>query len=224
MLRRNTNRNSNSAKKIPVKGAPESKEKERKETVCSDCGKVRTYANKTKKLCAVCVKRIAQEKAKLKRESLRKKKAETITQAKLDQVTSWLIRAAFTEKCHACEVPMPKKQLQCCHFVSRTKSMTRFDLRNMLPGCPTCNMYTPHHVWNLGKSINKIWGKDMTETLLDISKVSLKMNNNDRREIYTVYKNILNDIENNNYSLKERFELIRNAYIEYDTIIHKLIK
>ncbi len=208
-------------KKVPIKGEPEKKVIE---TICSDCGKKKPYANKTKKLCTSCVQKQAKEKAKLKREAVRKKKADTITQAKLDQMTSWLIRAAYEEKCHACEVPMPRKQLQCCHFVSRTKSMTRFDPRNMLPGCPTCNMYTPHHVWNLGKSINKIWGNDMTETLLSISTTSLKMNNNDRRQIYDIFKAALERIESGNYSLSERQVIMTICYTDYSVIIDKILK
>jgi hypothetical protein len=85
-------------------------------------------------------------------------------------------------------------------------------------------MYTPHHVWNLGKSINKIWGAEMTETLLTLAPVSLKMNNNDRREIYEIYKRTLNEIENNSLSSKERFVLVQDAYIEYTKITHKLVK
>ena len=208
-------------KKVPIKGEPEKKVIE---TICSDCGKKKPYANKTKKLCTSCVQKQAKEKAKLKREAVRKKKADTITQAKLDQMTSWLIRAAYEEKCHACEVPMPRKQLQCCHFVSRTKSMTRYDLRNMLPGCPTCNMYTPHHVWNLGKSINKIWGNDMTETLLEISTTSLKLNNNDRRQIYDIFKDALERIESGNYNLSEKQVILTICYNEYSVIVDKIIK
>lgn len=208
-------------KKVPIKGEPEKKVIE---TICSDCGKKKPYANKTKKLCTSCVQKQAKEKAKLKREAVRKKKADTITQAKLDQMTSWLIRAAYEEKCHACEVPMPRKQLQCCHFVSRTKSMTRFDPRNMLPGCPTCNMYTPHHVWNLGKSINKIWGNDMTETLLSISTASLKMNNNDRKQIYDIFKAALERIESGNYNLSERQVIMTICYTDYSVIIDKILK
>lgn len=208
-------------KKTPVKGVSD---KPAPETTCSECGKNRPYANKTKKLCSVCVKRIAKEKAKEKRAKVREKKANTITQAKLDQMTSWLIRAAFEEKCHACEVQMSRKQLQCCHFVSRTKSITRFDLRNMLPGCPTCNMYTPHHVWNLGKSINKLWGEQTTETLLDIAGVSLKLNNNDRKEIYDLYQKALEKIESQSMSGEERFMLIVRTYFEYHKIISKLVK
>lgn len=208
-------------KKVPVKGEPEKKVIE---TTCNDCGRKRPYANKTKKLCSVCVQKQAKEKAKLKREAVRKKKADTITQAKLDQMTSWLIRAAFEEKCHACEVQMPRKQLQCCHFVSRTKSMTRYDVRNMLPGCPTCNMYTPHHVWNLGKSINKIWGNNMTETLLEISATSLKMNNNDRRQIYDIFKSALERIESGNYNLSERQVIMTICYNDYSVVIDKILK
>lgn len=208
-------------KKVPIKGEPEKKVIE---TICSDCGKKKPYANKTKKLCTSCVQKQAKEKAKLKREAARKKKADTITQAKLDQMTSWLIRAVYEEKCYACEVPMSKKQLQCCHFVSRTKSMTRFDPRNMLPGCPTCNMYTPHHVWNLGKSINKIWGNDMTETLLSISTTSLKMNNNDRRQIYDIFKEALERIESSNYNLSERQVIMTICYNDYSVVIDKILK
>lgn len=208
-------------KKVPIKGEIE---KPLVETICSECGKKRPYSNKTKKLCAVCVKKSQIAKVKEKRAKVREKKASTITQAKLDQMTSWLIRAAFDEKCHACEVRMPRKQLQCCHFVSRTKSITRFDLRNMLPGCPTCNMYTPHHVWNLGKSINKLWGEDMTETLLSIAPISLKMNNNDRKEIYEVYKKTLEKLESQERSSEDKFVLVVDTYREYHRIISKLVK
>jgi hypothetical protein len=208
-------------KKVSIKGEVD---KPLVEIICSECGKKRPYTNKTKKLCAVCVKKSQIAKVKEKRAKVREKKANTITQGKLDQVTSWLIRAAFEEKCYACEVRMPRKQLQCCHFVSRTKSITRFDLRNMLPGCPTCNMYTPHHVWNLGKSINKIWNEGMTETLLELSVVSLKMNNNDRKDIYEIYKTSLDKVESQNMSSEERFSLMVKSYREYYKIISKLVK
>lgn len=208
-------------KKVPIKGEIE---KPIVETICSECGKKRPFANKTKKLCAVCVKKSQKEKLKEKRAKVREKKASTITQAKLDQMTSWLIRAAFEEKCYACGVRMPRKSLQCCHFVSRTKSITRFDVRNMLPGCPTCNMYTPHHVWNLGKSINNIWGEEMTETLLELSATSLKMNNNDRREIYDVYKTALEKFETQSLSTEQKRDLIGDCYYYYLRVVSKLIK
>ena len=211
-------------KKTPIKGEPVNQVKIKEEPSCSLCSKKRPLVNKTKKICHVCAKKIAAEKLKAKKEKVRKKKAETITQSKLDQITSWLIRAAFPEKCHACEVPMSKKQLQCCHFVSRTKNITRYDLRNMLPGCPTCNMYTPHHVWNLGKSINKIWGEETTENLLSLATTSLKMNNSDRKEIYDIYKEALEKIESYELSFEQKFSIIEESTYKYLKVVSKLIK
>lgn len=208
-------------KKIPVKG--ETKRGTR-DTKCSSCGSNRPYANKSKKLCQYCVKKIQTEKAKERKSQIRKKKAETVTQSKLDQVTSWLIRAAHEEKCHSCGKELPKKSLQCCHFVSRTKTTTRFNLHNMLPGCQVCNMYTPHHVWELGKSINRLWGKDKTEYLLELAGKQLKLNATDRREIYDIYRNGLDRIESNSYSLEERIEILKECYHKYLDIVEKLIK
>lgn len=211
-------------KKTPIKGIPE--EKKPKEAVpCSICSKVRPLANKSKKICAVCNKKLKADALKEKKAKKREKIKNTITQAKLDQMTSWLIRAAYEEKCYACEVKMDKKQLQCCHFVSRTKSMTRVDLRNLLPGCPTCNLYTPHHVWNLGKSLNKIWGEEMTEVLLSLSTRSLKLNNVDRKEIYDIYKNALDQIENQpTLSTEKKFNLLTIAARHYSEVVQKLIR
>jgi len=208
-------------KKIPVKGEAAKKEKV---TICSECGRERSYANKTKKLCAYCVKKLQQEKTRLKKQAAKKKKAETITQAKLDQVTSWLIRAAHEEKCHACSKELPKKSLQCCHFVSRTKTTTRFNLHNMLPGCQVCNMYTPHHVWELGKSINKLWGKDKTEELLELAGKQLKLNMTERKEIYKIYREALDRIENQEYPLEKRIEILKEAHSKYLDIVSPLIK
>ena len=208
-------------KKIPVKGVAK---REVKETICSECRKNKPYANKTKRLCSSCVKKLNVQKAKEKKDRERRKKAETVTQAKLDQVTSWLIRAVYEEKCHACGKEMQRKHLQCCHFVSRTKTATRFDLHNMLPGCQVCNMYTPHHVWELGKYINKLWGEDKTEILLELAGKQLKLNNSDRKEIYVIYKNSLDRIETNDYSLKERIEILKETYFKYLDIVKPLIK
>lgn len=219
-------RRSVTPKKTPIKGEPTEKVEKPKETIpCSVCNKVRPLANKTKKICAVCNKKIKFEALKEKKAKKREKIKNTITQSKLDQMTSWLIRAAYEEKCYACEVRMDKKQLQCCHFVSRTKSMTRVDLRNLLPGCPTCNLYTPHHVWNLGKSLNRIWNEGMTEVLLSLSTVSLKLSNLDRKEIYDIYKEALNQIESQpNLSIEEKFTILNNAAYNYSKVIQKLIR
>lgn len=215
MLRKNVK-----PKKTPIKGEASVKEV-KKQAPCSVCGKSRPLANKTKKICVVCNKKIKLEALKERKAKKREKLKSIISQSKLDQMTSWLIRAGYEEKCYACGTQMSRKQLQCCHFVSRTKSMTRFDLRNLLPGCPTCNLYTPHHVWNLGKCINKIWGESTTEVLLDLSRFSLKLNNTDRSEIYELFKNSLDKIEQKT-SQEEKEEIIKHTWKIYKTIIDKL--
>jgi hypothetical protein len=207
-------------KKIPIKGEVV-RNKEQKP--CSSCGKSKPLANKTKRLCATCLVKERKEKQRARKEYKKRIKQETITQSKLDQVTSWLIRAAHEEKCHSCEIPLDPKQSQCCHFVGRTKGPTRHNLLNLLPGCRTCNLFTPHHVWNLGKSLNKIWGETTTEDMLSLSAKHLKLSNNDRKLIYNVFKHYLDVIQNGNHTQKEKYDLLREANDKYEQIVNPLI-
>lgn len=208
-------------KKVPVKGNPEERDLQKP---CSECGKVKAIANKTKRLCASCVVKEKKAKQKVKKEIKRKIKQETITQTKLDQITSWLVRGAHINKCHACEITLDPKGLQCAHFVGRTKVSTRYHLTNLLPACPKCNLYTPHHVWNLGKSLNKIWGENTTEDMLQLSNKILKLSNHDRKLIYDVYRTCLTDIEQGNYTQVEKYQKLREALHDYNKIVGPLLK
>ena len=208
-------------KKTPIKGATEKKVESKP---CSECGKVKTIANKTKRLCATCVVKERKEKQKTKREHTRKIKQDTITQNKLDQVTSWLVRAIHKNECHACGVLSDPKGLQCAHFVGRSKMTTRFNLKNLLPACPKCNLYTPHHVWNLGKSLNKIFQEETTEIMLELSAHHLKLSNYDRKLVYDVYRTNLTKIEDNDLSQEEKYELLNYIIKEYEYIINPLIR
>jgi hypothetical protein len=208
-------------KKVPVKGEPN---REVIQKPCSGCDKFKPLANKTKRLCATCLVRERKEKQKVRKEYKKKIKQETITQTKLDQVTSWLVRAIHKQECHACSIPIEPKYSQCGHFVGRTKGPTRYSLRNLAPLCKVCNMYTPHHVWNLGKSLNKIWGEGNTEEMLELSSKHLKMNNNDRRMIYDVFKHRLNVVQNGTFSQEEKYEILKQAQSEYEKIVNPLIQ
>lgn len=208
-------------KKIPVKGAPEERDLQKP---CSECGKVKAIANKTKRLCASCVVKEKKAKQKISKDIKRKVKQETITQSRLDQITSWLVRGAHINKCHACEITLDPKGLQCAHFVGRTKVSTRYHLNNLLPACPRCNLYTPHHVWNLGKSLNKIWGEDTTEDMLQLSTRILKLSNHDRKLIYDVYRTCLTDIEQGNYSQEQKYEKLNQALNDYNKIVVPILK
>ena len=208
-------------KKVPVKGNPEERDLQKP---CSECGKVKAIANKTKRLCAGCVVKEKKAKQKVRKEIKRKIKQETITQTKLDQITSWLVRGAHINKCHACEITLDPKGLQCAHFVGRTKVSTRYHLTNLLPACPKCNLYTPHHVWNLGKSLNKIWGEDTTEDMLQLSNKILKLSNHDRKLISDVYRTCLTDIEQGNYSQEQKYEKLKQALNDYNKIVGPILK
>ena len=213
--------NRNAPKKTPVKGIPENKTETKP---CSGCGKVKTLSNKTRRLCATCVVKEKKEKQKVRKEHKKKIKQETVTQSKLDQVTSWLVRAIHKNECHACGVISDPKGLQCAHFVGRTKMTTRFNLQNLLPACPRCNLYTPHHVWNLGKSLNKIFGEDTTETMLELSAKHLKLSNYDRKLVYDIYRKYLTKIEEGAHTQEEKYEMIKYIIKEYEHIINPLIK
>ena len=208
-------------KKIPVKGVPEPKEIQKP---CSDCGKIKAIANKTKRLCATCVMKDKKEKQKVRKELKRKLEKETISQSRLDQITSWLVRGAHINKCHACEITLDPKGLQCAHFVGRTKVATRYHLTNLLPACPKCNLYTPHHVWNLGKSLNRIWGTDTTEDMLQLSTKILKLSNYDRKLIYDVYRTCLTEIEEGNLSQDQKYQKLHQALKDYNKIVEPLLK
>ena len=64
----------------------------------------------------------------------------------------------------------------------------------------------------------------MTETLLTIAPISLKMNNNDRKEIYEIYKKALEKLEFQSLSSTERLALMEDCWYEYHMIISKLVK
>ena len=94
-------------KKEPVKGKIE---KPVKETICSECGKKRPYSNKTKKLCAVCVKKSQILKVKEKKAKVRHKKSisTSVLIKKLDALYSVYIRLKGIEKdgyvkCFTCD-------------------------------------------------------------------------------------------------------------------------
>ncbi len=63
----------------------------------------------------------------------------------LDRIISKYIRLNGSDehgncKCFTCNVTLDWKQMHCGHFMSRTHYPTRFELDNLHPQCPKCNM------------------------------------------------------------------------------------
>ncbi len=64
----------------------------------------------------------------------------------LDKWVSLFVRLTYANDngfvcCYTCDKISHYKNMHCGHFVSRGKLATRFDMRNMRPQCPGCNLF-----------------------------------------------------------------------------------
>ncbi len=203
-----------------LRRSPLKKWKVPKNTVCSSCGKERSLANKTKKLCITCVNNLKKEKERQKREEKKK----IIGQAKLDQVTSWLVRTLYPAKCPHCGVKLEFKTSNCGHFVSRVKQATRFSLKNLCAIDRNCNFYVPEHVWSLGKYLDEVWGDGTADEQIELAKKQLKLTPHKRKEIYDIYREILDRAGDVGTSWSSKFALLQEAQAKYEEIVNPLIK
>lgn len=220
-------------KKVPIKGEPKAKptiirepkqEKEPKEEPsCSICNKKRPLAVKSKKICMVCNKKMQLEKGKQRRKIQREKKAETITQAKLDQITSKLVRTLYPPICPHCFVSLDNSNSNCGHFVSRTKQSTRFSLKNLVSVDRNCNFYRPEHVYTLGKTLNKVWGEGTADKQILLGNKHVKFSNYDRKVIYNIYLNALQKAEAQELTQDEKYELLKETQTLYEKIVDPLL-
>lgn len=221
-------------KKTPIKGEPKDKpivvkevkqeiKKEIKEIPCSQCGKSRPLANKSKKICGVCVKKNAVEKAKKRRQVKRERKAEKITQSKLDSITSKLVRKLYPNICPHCSVELNNLNSNCGHFVSRTKQSTRYSLKNLVAIDRHCNFYRPEHVYTLGKTLNSLWGEGTADEQILLGNKQVKFSDYDRKNIYNIYKNALDIAESNDLNQEQKYELLKKTQFLYEETIKHLL-
>lgn len=196
-----------SEKKIPVKGASEPKPLKQK---CSVCEKIRPIAKKSRKICSSCIKAEKREKQRA-----------IITQEKLDQITSRLVRALYPSVCPHCRIPLDSSNSNCGHFVSRTKQPTRFSLKNLVAIDRNCNFYRPEHAYTLGKVLNELWGKDTADDQIVLGNRKVKFNNYDRSRIYDIYKAALAKAEG--LTQEEKYDLLKETQVLYEEIVNPLI-
>lgn len=161
-------------RKTPVKGVPE---KKAQETVCSSCGKKRQYSNKSKKLCAVCVKKIQTTKAKEKKAKVREKKRLSISvlTKKLDQIYSVYIRLVYTTadgmcKCFTCDQKLHWRKIQNGHFQSRRFMSTRFHEHNCAPQCYACNIGLSGNQYIYGVKLDEKFGPGTAQSMVTLSR------------------------------------------------------
>lgn len=182
-------------KKTPVKGEPDKKDKVVVETICSDCGKKRPYSNKSKKLCAVCVKRINQQKIKERKEKVRKKKAESIgvLTKKLDRIFSVFVRLTGANSnhltaCFTCDKVLHWREIQCGHFQSRRFYSTRFHELNCKPQCYACNIGLSGNQYVFGVNLDKLHGKGTADSMVRKSREVKKFTSQEMMEMITYYE------------------------------------
>jgi hypothetical protein len=169
-----------------------------KQSFCQQC-----WAKEEKK-----VVKDKKEKAKQKRMA----KRQMITEKKLDQVTSRLIRSIYPLICHGCGKSLAMEGAQCGHFVGRSSRNVRFDPRNMLPVCLACNFYDQTHVFSLGKWIDRYWGEGVAEELRMMGKTTYKATQEFRNRLHQLYTDP---------PQVEGPEALRKLILEYYLEIHR---
>lgn len=74
-------------------------------------------------------------------------------------------------RCITCGTPHHWKDIDCGHFVSREKSVTRYDERNCHAQCKVCNRFKSGNQFEHGKAIDRIHGLGTAELLNTLGKV-----------------------------------------------------
>lgn len=170
---------------------------EKKLKVCSRCKKDKViFANKTlngekMSLCQVCSGIVKKEIDKEKRKVKREKKRAVVTDKQLHTVFAKLIKQIYPLVCHACGVQLVlgDRWTNACHFVQRGRKICTWDIRNVLPGCGTCNGFVLSHVYELGKKANMYWGEGTAEMLRILEKQDYNWSQGQKRELYELFTN-----------------------------------
>lgn len=158
-------------------------------TTCSACNKTKPLANKTKKLCITCLKKLQVQKAKDKKEKLREKKRLSISSLtkKLDTIFSVYIRLLHADKngmvrCFTCDRIEYWRKIQNGHFQSRRFMSTRFHPGNCAPQCYACNVGLSGMQYEYGKRIDLKYGPGMADHIVAQSRIITKFTADDLLE------------------------------------------
>ena len=155
----------------------------------------RPHANKTRKLCAPCVKKAAEEKSKERRAIQREKKRLSISQLtkKLDTIFSLFIRLSASDRKgmewgFTCDNVHHYKVIQNGHFQSRRFMSTRFDPINCAPQCYACNVGMSGMQYEFGKRIDAFYGKGIADLTVQKSKVVHKFTTDEMLELIEYFR------------------------------------
>ena len=89
---------------------------------------------------------------------------------------------------------LPVEQLHCGHLFSRRNLSTRWDERNAFPQCPKCNCFYHGKPKVYEMMVRERIGDDVYEELRRLSRQTVKLSDEDIRELLDYYKEKLNGI------------------------------
>lgn len=137
------------------------------------------------------------KKAKLKAEKDKQRKKEKrsqITESKLDQVFSKLVRSIYPFKCHSTGISLEGQTVNAAHFISRTIRSTRWDLRNVYPTLQSENFYNQLHILELSKYLKSYYSIDYDDFISEAKQTTCKLTANDRKVMFDIFSDGLNKV------------------------------
>lgn len=94
-------------------------------------------------------------------------------------------------ECFTCGKVDHWKNLQCGHFQSRKHYSTRWNEKNCQVQCAGCNVFRYGEQYKFGLYLNKKYGNNISEKLMNEAKRTIKLSNFELQEIIDHYKNEL---------------------------------
>jgi len=112
---------------------------------------------------------------------------------KLDTVFSLYIRLRYAKneiaECYTCGKKDHYKKLQCGHFMSRKHYATRWDEENCQVQCYSCNVMRYGEQYKFGLRLAKEKGQAFPEDLLQKTRATVKLTNDDLLDMIAHFKN-----------------------------------
>lgn len=168
---------------------------------CTDCGKIKFLANKSKKLCTTCVAIRKRQKDKETKELVKKKKTESSSFLikKLDKVFSVFIRLQSTDregytKCFTCDRVEYWRKIQCGHFQSRRFMSTRFHKRNCRPQCYACNIGLSGNQYIYGVNLDTKFGEGAADEMVRLSREIKKFTPDELKKLIELCEDDVNGL------------------------------
>jgi len=91
-------------------------------------------------------------------------------------------------ECFTCGKSDHWKKLQCGHFQSRKHYNTRWNEKNCQVQCAGCNIFRSGEQYKFGLYLNKKYGGNLSEKLMNDARKTIKLANFELQEIIDHYK------------------------------------